>query len=269
VVESSAISAISATVILIPARRASTRLPEKLLLAESGWPLLAHACERAAQAFGHAAVTVCADDEALIAAARGAGVQARMTRADHQSGTDRIAEVAAGLTANVLVNVQGDEPEIDPAHIRLVASLLDRHPWAGMATLCTRGDRADQGNPNAVKVLLGHHDRALYFTRSGAPYDRDGRGPASDCFRHLGIYAYRREVLLGYGRLPASRLESLEKLEQLRALEAGIGIACAVVEHPAPGIDTRADYDAFLARWRDSQRPPSSVLRPPSRSSPT
>ncbi len=247
--------------VLIPARRASTRLPEKLLLSESGRPLIAHACERAALAYGPAAVTVCADDQALVDAARAAGVAARMTRADHQSGTDRIAEVAAGLSSPVMVNVQGDEPEIDPAHIRQVADLLDRHPWAGIATLCTRGDRADQGNPNAVKVLLGHNDRALYFTRSGAPYDRDARGPASECFRHLGIYAYRREVLLGYGRLPASRLEALEKLEQLRALEAGIGIACAIVDQHAPGIDTRADYDAFLARW-GAPRPTSDVRRP-------
>ena len=234
--------------ILIPARRASTRLQDKLLLAECGRPLIAQACARAALAFGAPAVTVCADDADLIVAARAAGVAARMTDPAHQSGTDRIAEIAAGLSADIVVNVQGDEPDIDPAHIRLVAALLDRHAWAGMATLCTPGGAAEQVNPNAVKVVLGHGDRALYFTRAGAPFDRDRGGPAAACHRHLGIYAYRRAVLLGYGRLPASRLETTEKLEQLRALEAGIGIACAVVDHAAPGIDTRADYNAFLAR---------------------
>jgi 3-deoxy-D-manno-octulosonate cytidylyltransferase len=246
--------------VLIPARRASTRLPEKLLLAEHGEPLIATAARRAAEAFGAQAVTVCADDEALCAAARTAGVRAAMTRPDHQSGTDRIAEIAAGLDAPVVVNVQGDEPEMDPAHIRLVAGLLDRHRWAGMATLCVPAAADAQANPNQVKVVLGlgtlggtiggggREGRALYFTRAPAVFDRDRGAPTATCFRHLGIYAYRRDILLGYARLPDSRLEHTEKLEQLRALEAGIGIACAVVDHATPGVDVRADYDAFLAR---------------------
>ena len=240
----------AAVAVLIPARRASTRLPDKLLLAESGQPLIAHACRAAAQAFGAEAVTVCADDEQLVAAAAAAGVAARMTRADHQSGSDRIAEVAAGLAAELVVNVQGDEPEIDPAHIRTVVALLRTHAWAGIATLCVAGGPAESGNPNAVKVVLAHGDRALYFSRAPVPWDRDRGAPAAVCRRHLGIYAYRRQVLLDYARLPPSRLEESEKLEQLRALEAGIGIACAEVAHAAAGIDTRADYDAFLARWR-------------------
>lgn len=240
---------------LIPARRASTRLPEKLLLAETGRPLLAHACERAAAAYGPANVIVCADDDALVAAAEAAGVRARMTRLDHQSGTDRIAEIAATLPAAIIVNVQADEPEMDPAHIRLVADLLARHPWAGMATLCTPGGPEHQANPNNVKVVLGsgaggagEEGRALWFTRAPAPWDRDAGGPAARCLRHLGIYAYRRATLLGYAALPPSPLEGLEKLEQLRALAAGIGIACASVPQAMPGIDVRADYDAFLAR---------------------
>jgi len=240
--------------VLIPARRASTRLPEKLLLAETGRPLLAHACARAAEAFGPASVIVCADDDALIAAAEGAGVSARLTRRDHQSGTDRIAEVAATLSAPIIVNVQGDEPEIDPAHIRLVADLLARHPWAGMATLATPGTAEHQGNPNNVKVVVGYDQRALWFTRAPAPWDRDAGGPAGHCLRHLGIYAYRREVLLGYAALPASPLEGLEKLEQLRALAAGIGIACATVPVAMPGIDVRADYDSFCSRLGSGSR---------------
>jgi len=238
------------TCVLIPARRASTRLPEKLLLRESGQPLLAHTCRQATLAFGAAAVAVCADDEALVAIGRAAGVQAYLTAITHPSGTERIAEVARKLDCDVIVNVQGDEPEIDPAHIRLVAETLAARPWAGMATLCVAGTSADQANPHAVKVVLGHQDRALYFTRAGAPWDRERGAPAALCHRHLGIYAYRREVLLGYAALPASPLEALEKLEQLRALQAGIGIACAVVAHATPGIDVRADYDAFLVRER-------------------
>lgn len=235
--------------ILIPARRASTRLPEKLLLAESGLPLLVHTCRRAALAFGREAVVVCADDAALIAAAQADGFRAEATRADHQSGTDRIAEVAARLDATVLVNVQADEPEIDPAHIRLVAGLLDRDPQAGMATLATPAGMAEQRDPSKVKVVVGG-GRALYFSRSPLPFDRDAGGPAATCLRHLGIYAYRRTVLLGYAGLPESRLERCERLEQLRALEAGIAIAIATVDHAPAGVDVRADYDAFLARQR-------------------
>ena len=238
------------TAVLIPARRASTRLPEKLLLAETGRPLIAHACERAAEAFGPQSVTVCADDLLLVAAARAAGVAAQMTRIDHQSGTDRIAEIARLRSDAIVINVQGDEPEMNPEHIRLVAALLERHPWAGMATLCVVGGVAEQLNPNHVKVVMGAGDRALWFTRCPAVYDRDSAGPATTCHRHLGIYAYRREVLLAFAGLPPSRLESTEKLEQLRALEAGIGIACAVVDQATPGVDVRADYDAFVTRWR-------------------
>ena len=236
--------------VLIPARRASTRLPEKLLLAEHGEPLIATAARAAAQAFGAASVTVCADDPALVEAVRPTGIRAALTRIDHQSGTDRIAEIAAGLEADVVVNVQGDEPEMDPEHIRLVAGLLERHAWASIATLGVPGGPAEQANPNNVKVVLGHGDRALWFTRSPAVWDRDHGGPRAVCIRHLGIYAYRREVLLGYAGLTPSPLEQTEKLEQLRALEAGLGIACAVVPQAAAGIDVRADYDAFLARRR-------------------
>jgi 3-deoxy-manno-octulosonate cytidylyltransferase (CMP-KDO synthetase) len=236
--------------VLIPARRASTRLPEKLLLAEHGEPVIATAAKKASEAFGRQSVIVCADDPALIAAVAATGVAARLTRADHQSGTDRIAEIAAGISAEIIVNVQGDEPEMEPEHIRLVAGLLAKHPWAGIATLAVAGGPAEQANPNNVKVVLGHGDRALWFSRAPSVYDRDAGGPLTTCHRHLGIYAYRREVLLGYAALPASRLERTEKLEQLRALEAGVGIACAVVDHAVPGIDVRSDYDAFLARWK-------------------
>jgi 3-deoxy-manno-octulosonate cytidylyltransferase (CMP-KDO synthetase) len=234
--------------VLVPARRASTRLPEKLLLSEHGEPLIATAARQAGRAFGLDCVVVCADDQTLVDAVEPTGIRAVLTRPDHQSGTDRIAEVAAGLQSALIVNVQGDEPEMEPEHIRLVAGLLDRHPWAGMATLAVPAGPAEQVNPNNVKVVIGNGDRALWFSRSATPWDRDRGSPAASTFRHLGIYAYRRDVLLGYGRLPRSPLEDLERLEQLRALANGIGIACAVVDHATPGIDVRADYDAFLSR---------------------
>jgi len=242
--------------ILIPARRASTRLPDKLLLAETGQPLLLHTCRQAAQAFGAASVWVCADDAELVRIAQSGGYQARLTDPLHQSGTDRIAEVAAGLEAEILVNVQGDEPELDPQHIRLVVDVLRQHPDAGIATLATPISAAEQLDPSAVKVLLGADDRALAFSRSPLPWDRDAGGPAADGHRHLGLYAYRPQILLGYAGLPASRLERLERLEQLRALEAGIAIVCAVVPQAAPGIDTRADYDAFCHRYATQESSP-------------
>lgn len=236
--------------VLIPARRQSTRLPEKLLLAETGRPLLLHTCEQAARAVGKEHVYVCADDQALVDIAQQAGYQAYLTSPDHQSGTDRIAEVAAQLDVQHIINVQADEPEIDPAHIQLVGSLLSAHDWASMATLATPGDDSTQGDPNQVKVVLGAGQRALYFSRAAMPFDRDAGTASTQCHRHLGIYAYDRELLLRYKQLPASPLENLEKLEQLRALEAGIGIACAVVDEAVAGVDVRADYDAFLNRYR-------------------
>lgn len=233
--------------ILIPARRGSTRLADKLLLDESGQALLLHTCQGAAEAFGAGALHVCADDPVLVDCARGAGFQAHMTAGHHRSGTDRIAEIAAGLDAEILVNVQADEPEIDPDHIRLVADLLDQHPWAGMATLACPGDAGTQSDPNQVKALVDGM-RAVYFTRAPCPWDRAKAAPFGFGLRHIGLYAYRRDVLLGYHDLPSSQLETIEQLEQLRALAAGIGIACAVVDESAPGIDVRADYDAFLQR---------------------
>ena len=196
-----------------------------------------------------------------------------MTKVEHQSGTDRIAEIAAGLSAAIIVNVQGDEPEMEPEHIRLVAGLLEQHPWAGIATLCVAGGPAEQANPNNVKVVLGSGERgagsgepvregrALWFTRAPVIYDRDAGAVRATCHRHLGIYAYRRDVLLRFAALPVSPLERTEKLEQLRALEHGIGIACAVVDHAVAGIDVRSDYDAFLARRLSS--PPLPAPRFP------
>ena len=244
--------------ICIPARLESTRLPRKLLLAESGRPLIVHTCQQAAQAFGSQAVLVCADHPLLVDAVTAAGFRALLTGAHHNSGTDRIAEAVAGFDNDLIINVQGDEPEIDAQHIRCVAALLADHSAAQMATLATSGDADDQADPNVVKVVLGHNQRAITFSRAPLIWDRDGCRSEQHCLRHLGIYAYRRQFLIDYHALPLSRLEQVEKLEQLRAIEAGHTIACAVVENAAPGIDSRSDYDAFLARLAAEQ--PASEL---------
>jgi len=241
---------LDAVAVLIPARRASTRLRDKVLLADTGTPMVVHTCERAAEAVGSERVVVCTDDDDVRAAVEAAGHRVALTDSAHRSGTDRIAEVAATLDAAIIVNVQADEPEIDPEHVRLVAELLDRQPWAEMATLATPAGADAQNDPHVVKAVLGVDGRALWFTRAPCPWDRDAGAPAARCLRHLGIYAYRRALLLRYRELPDCALENQEQLEQLRAVAAGVGIACAVVEHPAVGIDTPADYRAFVARWR-------------------
>lgn len=250
--------------ILIPARLQSTRLPEKLLRAESGRPLITYAVEaaeaaRAAAPERVAEVLVATDSERLAAAvaayadAAGVGARAVLTRPDHASGTDRIVEVAAGLPEGVrtVINIQGDEPELPAREILRVGELLDADPDAAMSTLVREiHDEAEWRNPAAVKALLDRQGRCLYFSRAPVPHDRDAaRGPGEPWGHlHLGIYGYRREVLRGYGELPPSRLEARERLEQLRALEAGLRIVAAVTDYDGTGIDTEEDYRRFLQR---------------------
>ncbi len=247
--------------VIIPARLESTRLPRKLLLADTGKPLIAHTVERvlAAQAESEGAITrvlVAADDEELIEAARAAGAEAVMTRKDHTCGTDRIAEAAAGVSEDVIVNVQGDEPEVEASHVITAARLLDDQDEE-MGTLAYPVmSREDFMNPNLVKVVLDRMMRALYFSRSPAPFPREGPASATDSLRegewglgHLGIYVYRKAFLMRYADLPASALEAREKLEQLRALEAGEPIRVAVVRPPlGRAVDTREDYEEFRRR---------------------
>jgi 3-deoxy-manno-octulosonate cytidylyltransferase (CMP-KDO synthetase) len=243
----------------IPARLASTRLPRKLLLADTGKPLLQHTWESAKKARSLADVVVATDSSEIAGAAGAFGAHCEMT-GDHPSGTDRIAEVVArSFTATeVVVNIQGDEPEVDPRSIDLLVRLLAEHPEAQMATLATPiHERHVRDSPSCVKVVCAADGRALYFSRSLIPYCRDGdphqllRGD-SPWLLHLGLYAYRREFLTTLTRLPVSRLERLEKLEQLRALEAGAVIQVGVVDHPAVGIDTPEDYARFVARHRQA-----------------
>jgi len=230
---------------LIPARYASIRFPGKPLEDIGGKPMVVRVCERA-QASGASSVTVATDDARILQAVERHGFRALMTRADHASGTDRIAEAAATLGlrgGEIAVNVQGDEPLIAPDLVRAVAVLLERDGEAAMSTASHPiHDAALFTNPNVVKVVTDARGYALYFSRAGIPYPREGKAAAQ---RHIGIYGYRVSFLQRYASLPVAPLERSEALEQLRALWHGFRIA--VYAHGgeiAPGVDTPQDLDA-------------------------
>lgn len=244
------------TLIVIPARYASTRLPGKPLLAATGTPLILHTVAAAARVKG-ARVVVATDDLRIFETVRAAGAEAVMTRADHQSGTDRVAEAAHGIDVDIVVNVQGDEPEVDAADIeRLINThaLAQDGPRPAFAStlVCPFPDDVPTDNPNAVKAVLGAPDAlgvrsALYFSRAAIPFPRQR---AFRPFLHLGLYAFTPASLAAFPHLARTPLEEVESLEQLRLLEHGHRIAVAEVAAAAPGIDTPADYAAFVARHR-------------------
>jgi 3-deoxy-manno-octulosonate cytidylyltransferase (CMP-KDO synthetase) len=244
-------------VAVVPARFASTRLPGKPLLAETGKPLIQHVIEAAHRARRIDRVIVATDDARIFEAVVSFGGEVVMTRADHPSGTDRVAEVAAGLaSARIIVNLQGDEPEISGLALDRVVSLLDEDPQAPMSTLATPIlSEAVYRDPSCVKVVRTEGGRALYFSRSPIPHHREGLpDPTANvplAHLHLGLYAYRREFLIRLAALPPSPLERAEKLEQLRVLEAGYPIAVGIVDEPSIGIDTPDDYRRFVERWRN------------------
>jgi 3-deoxy-manno-octulosonate cytidylyltransferase (CMP-KDO synthetase) len=245
-------------VIVIPARHASTRLPGKPLLKETGKYLIQHVHDRASQARRASGVIVATDDPRIVAAVTHFGGRVVMTRRDHPSGTDRVAEVARGLDADIIVNLQGDEPLIDPAALDLVIAQLEHDPHTDMATLACPIRSAEQfGNPNCVKVVCDDAGRALYFSRSPIPFVRDGQPDFAArpprFLQHIGIYAYRRSFLLELAATPPAPLEKLEKLEQLRALALGCRIAVGLVEQPTMGVDTYDDYRRFVAAYRLSR----------------
>jgi 3-deoxy-manno-octulosonate cytidylyltransferase (CMP-KDO synthetase) len=264
-----------AAVIVIPARLSSTRLPRKMLLAETGKTLIEHTWRTANRSSRATRVVVATDSEEIAAAVTAFGGEALMTSPEAPSGTARIVETLERLgDAPLIVNVQGDEPELAPAAIDACIDLLDRCPTAGVATLVTAmRSLADLDEPSAVKAELtpwrepardgGYLPgpevagawRALTFSRSRVPAARTWSDDllAADppyWWQHVGLYAYRREVLEAWNALPESRLAALESLEQLRPLEAGIGIAAAAIDHAAKGIDTPRDYAAFVDRCR-------------------
>ena len=238
--------------VVIPARFASTRLPGKPLLRGTGKYLIEHVYERAVES-GAATVVVATDDERIADAVRSFGGVVAMTRADHPSGTDRVAEVAAGLYADVVVNLQGDEPHLDPAAVQQLTDLL-RDPAADVATLAAPiRDAATYYSPNAVKVVCDDRGRALLFSRSPVPCVREGEPDfAADPPRfrlHIGVYAFRRDSLLRLAALPPNWLEQTEKLEQLRWLAAGAMILVGTTPTAHRGIDTPADYAEFVASF--------------------
>ncbi len=215
--------------------------------------MLQHVWERARQARCLSEVVVATDDERIAEAARGFGARAAMTRADHASGTDRAAEVAAADEATLVVNIQGDEPLIEPAAIDAAAEALLEDEAAPMASLMKRiEDEAEITNPNVVKVVVNNAWDAIYFSRSPLPYSRDGE--SRECFKHIGLYVYRREFLLGYSRLRVGPLERAERLEQLRAVENGYRIRMKETRYESLGVDTPEDLERAEARLAASVR---------------
>lgn len=245
-------------VVLIPARLASTRLPDKPLADIGGLPMVVRVAQRAALS-GAQRVVVAADDERIVQACAAHGVQALLTRQDHPSGSDRLAEACALLALPddaIVVNVQGDEPLIDPALIDAVAEALARRPEAAMSTAVHAIESLDDYlNPNVVKAVTDDAGMALYFSRAPIPWPRDlaaagapTRLPSPAPLRHIGIYGYRAGFVRQFPRLAPSPLERLESLEQLRALWHGHRIAVHVsAAAPGPGVDTPADLERVRA----------------------
>ena len=237
----------------IPARLGSTRFANKVLAKDTGKFLIQHTYERACIAESVEKVIIAADDAKVVNAARSFGAECVLTSVEHQSGTDRIAEAVANIDVDIVVNLQADEPEIDPANIDYLARLLIDNPDYPMATLAAEFENTKQiADPNIVKVITDSNNRAIYFSRSVIPYDREtaGIGGIRQYLRHLGVYAYRKEFLFKITALPQTPLEKIEKLEQLRAIENDFGILVGKVKHTCDGIDTPEQYAEFVKRCK-------------------
>lgn len=238
------------TLCVIPARYASTRLPGKPLADICGKPMICRVWERARRAEKPERVIVATDDQRIYDAVRKDGGEAMLTRADHPTGTDRLAEVAQAHGAvDLIVNVQGDEPLIEPSVIDELIALFEADENLQMATVMTRmEDEEEQKNPNNVKVVVDKLGYALYFSRSLLPYPRAAAAPV---YKHIGIYAYRRDFLLHYARLAPTPLEKAESLEQLRALENGYGIRVLETASRFIGVDTPEDLALVNRLYRE------------------
>jgi 3-deoxy-manno-octulosonate cytidylyltransferase (CMP-KDO synthetase) len=230
---------------VIPARFASSRFPGKALAIIAGKSMLQHVYERASQARYLSHLVIATDDERIVDAARSFGAPIRRTRSDHMSGTDRVAEVASTESAALVVNIQGDEPLIDPSAIDAAILSISDEPDIPMDTLRKRiEDDTEYHNPNVVKVVADRFSNAIYFSRSPIPYVRDERERrAAIHYKHIGLYVYRRDFLLSYSDLPIGLLEQAERLEQLRALENGYRIRVAETEYDSLGVDTPEDLE--------------------------
>jgi 3-deoxy-manno-octulosonate cytidylyltransferase (CMP-KDO synthetase) len=231
---------------VIPARLASTRLPRKVLRPLAGRPLVAWVYEAARASSELDQVLVATDADEVAAALRPLGIPVVMTSADHPSGTDRVWEVAQTHAADVYVNVQGDEPFVTPGHIARLVEPFRTSPDTQVSTLCIRAMPEEVDARQVNKVVFGDGGRALYFSKYGIPFDRDGRGAVR--YKHIGLYAYRRAALDTFHRLPPSTLERTEGLEQLRFLEHGIPITVRETTEATIGIDTEEDFRAAEAR---------------------
>jgi 3-deoxy-manno-octulosonate cytidylyltransferase (CMP-KDO synthetase) len=244
---------------IIPARFAASRFPGKPLANKTGKYLVQHVYEAVSAAQRVDRVLIATDDERIATAVRSFGGQVAMTRSDHPTGTDRVAEAARELCGtgvspvSLIINVQGDEPEMDPRSVDALVELMERRPEARMGSLaCPFRSEADLSNPACVKVVLDKAGDALYFSRSLIPYPRDAGGTPADPSKwllHQGIYAYRADFLQALTRWPPTELERIEQLEQLRVLYNGTRIAMAVVPRESTGIDTPEQYEAFVARY--------------------
>lgn len=241
-------------VAILPARYGSTRFPGKPLVDIAGKSMIQHVYERTAQTSSVDRVIVATDDERIRAAVEAFGGDVEMTRSDHPSGTDRLAEVAARIDADLIVNVQGDEPLIDPVMIESAVAPLLSDPGIEMGTLMTRiTDLEEYVNPNVVKVVYDQSGFALYFSRSSIPHGRDLAGSElPEAYKHIGLYVYRRDFLLKYPKLPETPLEQLEKLEQLRAIEHGHRIRIVETDRQSIGVDVPADVERVLRRLKTS-----------------
>ncbi len=242
---------------VIPARFGSTRFAAKVLAKDTGKFLLQHTYEQACLAKLPEKVIIATDNEKIVAAAETFGAECIMTSVEHKSGTDRIAEAVADMDVDIVVNLQADEPEIDPGNIDYLAQLLIDNPGYPMATFAAEFQNAQQiADPNIVKVITDCNNRAIYFSRFPIPYDRDksGVGNIKQYLRHLGIYAYRKTFLLKITTLPQTPLEKIEKLEQLRAIENGYKILVGKVKHTCDGIDTPQQYTEFVKRYNKRKK---------------
>jgi 3-deoxy-manno-octulosonate cytidylyltransferase (CMP-KDO synthetase) len=233
---------------VIPARYQASRFPGKPLAVIAGVSMIERVWRGARSAKSLQRVVVATDDERIADACRSFGAEVALTRADHQSGTDRIAEVAAQLDCDVVVNVQGDEPLIEGFAIDAAVAALAEDPEVPIATLVHAAEADALADPNRVKVVLDRRGRALYFSRSAIPFARDA-GSAQRCWQHVGLYAYRRDFLLRFAALPPTPAERAEGLEQLRALEHGFPIRCAVIEGwTSAAVDVPEDVARIEAR---------------------
>jgi len=242
----------SRVLVVVPARYGSSRFPGKALADIDGAPLIVRVVERAVRMETADEVVVATDDDRIMAAVVAAGYQCRMT-GDHATGSDRVGEVAAGREADIVLNLQGDEPLLDPSDADRLVEALRADPEAGMATLAhDLADESEWRDPNVVKVLTDYSGRALYFSRAPLPGAFPG-GPRSGyevARRHVGIYAWRAGSLARFLALPRGRLEAAEGLEQLRALENGMLIRVVAASRPAVGVDTPADLERVRRLWR-------------------